>query len=297
MGDLDEYVIACRSYGRATVFPKKTFRMLEHNKLTGRLYVFVASAAEKRAYRDNLPAGFPADRIIVGVPGGAAITRFICRYFPEGQRIVFVDDDLEQFFVMPRQGQGRIQKDSAGLHKYLEDGFRTIDAYNLGSFTFSFLSNAFYLTGKHFKEFRPFIVGGNFFCMRNDSSLISVKVGHADDVLRSCRLFEKYGGTLVYWYAGFGTHYGKEAGGMQSSGDRGDAASRLKTTKEISQKLYDSEELLRAYATPPQFVEAANLYTLKLRTLPQIRKEMKARGVEARWAVWDGFTVKPVEGL
>ena len=138
MSGLDEYVIACRSYGRATVFPKKTFRMLEHNKLTERLFVFVASAAEKRAYRDNLP-GFPADRIIVGVPGGAAITRFICRYFPEGQRIVFMDDDLDQFFVMPRQG--RIQKDSAALHKYLEDGFRTIDAHDLGSFTFSFLGS------------------------------------------------------------------------------------------------------------------------------------------------------------
>ena len=296
MGDLDEYVIACRSYGRATVFPKKTFRMLEHNKLTGRLYVFVASAAEKRAYRDNLP-GFPADRIVIGAPGLAPVTRYICRYFPEGQRIVFVDDDLDQFFVMPRQGQGRIQKDSAALHKYLEDGFRTIDAHDLGSFTFSFLSNAFYLTGKPFKEFRPFIVGGSFFCMRNERKLIPVDVGQSEDVLRSCRLFEKYGGTLVYWYAGFGTHYGKEAGGMQSSGDRGDAASRLKTTKEISQKLYDSEELLRAYATPPQFVEAANLYTLKIRTLPQIRKAMKERGVEARWAVWDGFTVKPVDGL
>jgi len=295
MGELDEYVIACRSYGRATVFPKKTFRMLEHNKLTGRLYVFVASAAEKRAYRDNLPAEFPADRIIVGVPGLAPITRFICKYFPEGQRILFVDDDLEYFFVMPRKGQGRMQKDSGNLHRYVEDAFRTIDAHDLGSFTFSFLSNAFYLTGKPFKEFRPFIVGGSFFGARNERKLIPVDVGQAEDVLRSCRYFEKYGGTLVYWYAGFATHYGKEPGGMQSSGDRGDAASRLKTTKEISQKLYDSEELLRAYATPPQFVEAANLYTLKIRTLPQIRKEMKARGVEARWAVWDGFTVKPVE--
>ena len=300
MSGLDEYVIACRSYGRATVFPKKTFRMLEHNKLTDRLFVFVASAAEKRAYRDNLP-GFPADRIVIGAPGLAPVTRCICRYFPEGQRIVFMDDDLDQFFVMPLKGQGtgtgRIQKDSATLHKYLEDGFRTIDAHDLGSFTFSFLSNAFYLTGKHFKEFRPFIVGGSFFCMRNDRKLIPVDVGQSEDVLRSCRLFEKYGGTLVYWYAGFGTHYGKEEGGMQSSGDRGDAATRLKTTKEISQKLYDSEELLRAYATPPQFVEAANLYTLKIRTLPQIRKAMKERGVEARWAVWDGFTVKPVDGL
>jgi hypothetical protein len=290
MSGKDDYVIACRSYGRAAVFPMKTFRMLEHNKMTGRLYVFVASATEKKAYREHL-ADFPAERIIVGVPGGAAITRFICKYFPEGQRILFVDDDLDSFFVT----RGKLQKDSGSLHKYVEDGFRTIDAHDLGSFTFSFLSNRLYLTGKPFKEFRPFIVGGNFFGARNDRKMISVDVAHADDVLRSCRYFDRYGGTLVYWYAGFVTHYGKEEGGLQSSGDRGDAATRLKKTKDISQKLYDSEELLQAYATPPQFVENAGLYSLKLRTLPQIRKAMLARGVDTRWASWEGMTVNPDE--
>lgn len=294
-GGIDDYVIACRSYGRATSFPQKTYRMLEHNKLIDRLYVFVATAAEKKLYREQLPE-FPAGRIVIGAPGLAPVTRCICKYFPEGQRIVFMDDDLEQFFVMPfMPSGGKIQKDSTVLHKYLEDGFRTIDAHDLGSFTFSFLSNSFYLTGKPFKEFRPFLVGGSFFGCRNDRTLIPVNVGQSEDVLRSCRFFERYGGTLVYWYAGFGTHYGKEAGGMQSSGDRGDAATRLKLTKEISQKLYDSEELLQAYATPPQFVENANLWTLKLKNVTQIRKAMKARGLDSLKGrmEWTGMGLKP----
>ena len=296
MSGTDDYVIACRSYGRATVFPKKTYRMLKHNKLTDRLYVFVATAAEKKLYTEQLP-DFPVERIVIGAPGLAPVTRCICKYFPVGQRIVFMDDDLDQFFVMPLEG--KIQKDSAVLHKYLEDGFRTIDAYDLGSFTFSFMSNRLYLTGKSFKEFRPFLVGGSFFGCRNDRKLIPVDVGQSEDVLRSCRFFERYGGTLVYWYAGFSTHYGKESGGMQSSGNRGDAATRLKITKDVSQKLYDSEELLQAYATPPQFVENANLWTLKLKNVTQIRKAMKARGLDflkgsARWT-WDGMGLKPAE--
>ena len=82
---------------------------------------------------------------------------------------------------------------------------------------------------------------------------------------------------------------------MQSSGDRGDAATRLKITKDVSQKLYDSEELLQAYATPPQFVENANLWTLKLKNVTQIRKAMKVREVgSARWT-WDGMGLKPAE--
>lgn len=272
--------------------------MLQHNKLTDRLYVFVATAAEKKLYRDNLP-DFPVERIIIGAPGLAQVTRCICKYFPEGQRIVFMDDDLDQFFIMPKKG--RIQKDSTILHKYLEDGFRTIDEHDLGSFTFSFMSNNFYLTGKPFKEFRPFILGGSFFCVRNDPKMITVDVGQSEDVLRSCRYFDRYGGTLVYWYAGFGTHYGKESGGMQSSGDRGDEATRLKKTKEVSQKLYDSEEVLQAYATPPQFIENANLWSLKLKNVTQIRKAMKTRGAASLKgrAAWDGLTVRPseVEGI
>ena len=44
---LDDYVIACRSYKRANVFPHKTYRMLAHNGLTDRLYIFVANQEEK----------------------------------------------------------------------------------------------------------------------------------------------------------------------------------------------------------------------------------------------------------
>ena len=289
--DLDDYVIACRSYNRATTFPKKTYRMLKHNNLLNKLYVFVANKHEKKLYESNLQ-DFPSDRIVVGKLGGAKIVEFICHYFPLGKRIVFMDDDLERFFVFTKEGEHI--KDSKALHKYLEDGFKTIDAYNLGSFTFSFLSNPFYLTGKPFKEFRPFIVGGNFFGVRNDRSMIPTKIAHADNVLRSRRYFDRYGGTLVYWHAGFATHYGKEEGGLQASGDRGDIQSRLHITKEVSQKLYESEKLLQAYANPPIYIENAGLFSLKLKTLPQIRKAMVERGVPEGHAMWDGFKLIPI---
>lgn len=288
--NLDDYVIACRSYNRSHIFPNKTYRMLQHNNLLEKLYVFVANKQEKKAYEANVP-NFPADRIVVGKLGGAKIIEFICQYFPLGKRIVFMDDDLERFFLFTKEGE--YVKDSKALHKYLEDGFKTIDRYNLGSFTFSFLSNPFYLKGKPFKEFRPFIVGGNFFGVRNDRALIPTKVAHADNVLRSSRYFDRYGGTLVYWHAGFSTQYGKEEGGLQASGDRGDVQSRLQITKEVSQSLYNSEHLLQAYANPPIYIENAGLFSLKLKTLPQIRKAMMERGVPAGHAVWDGLKMIP----
>jgi len=93
IGMLDDYVIACRSYKRANIFPYKTYRMLAHNGLTDRLYIFVANQEEKHLYEKALE-GHPYKKIVVGELGGANATRAICRFFPVGQRIIFVDDDL-----------------------------------------------------------------------------------------------------------------------------------------------------------------------------------------------------------
>jgi len=289
----EEYVIACRSYARSAVFPHKTYHMLKENKLLDRLYVFVASEEEKEKYIASLP-NFPADRIIVGILGGAKIIEFICNYFPEGQQIVFMDDDLDRFFIFDKDG--KYIKDSTNLKKYIEDGFKTIDRFDLGSFTFSFLSNAMFIKGKPFKEFRPFIVAGNFFGTRN-SKLIPTKLAHADDALRSSRYFDKYGGTLLYWSAGFATKYGKEEGGLQGSGNRGDAQTRLDLTKRVSEELYNTEELLRVYANPPSLIENAGLYSLRLKHRPQIEKALVERGKRVRKAAWSGFGITPKESV
>jgi len=134
----DNYVVACRTYARSHIFPLKTYRMLAHNGLTDRLYIFVADQAEKRRYEAAL-ADQPYAAIIVGKLGGANAIRAICKYFPKGQRIVFMDDDLDRFFEFDKEG--KFHADSRRLGRYLEDGFETIDRFGLGGFTFSFLKN------------------------------------------------------------------------------------------------------------------------------------------------------------
>jgi len=291
----DDYVIACRSYKRATLFPQKTYRMLHHNGLTDRLYIFVANAEEKADYAAAL-TGKPYKQIVIGQLGGANATRAICNFFPKGQRILFVDDDLARFFTFSEEGV--TTKDSKALHKYIEDGFDAIDRFDLGAFTFSFLSNKFYLKGKPFKEFRPFILAGNFFGARNDPAMITTKpyTSHADDSQRTCRYIDRYGGVLVYWWGGFDTQYGKEEGGLQASGDRGSAAERLKRTEEISWRMYEEDPLIQAYCQEPKLMGGGSLYSLKLKTSPQIRKAQAERGAPLRHAVWDWHHVKPVSG-
>ena len=285
---LDDYVIACRSYKRSSVFPYKTYRMLAHNGLTSRLYIFVANHEEKVLYEHALK-GLEYKQIVIGEIGCAAVVRSICAFFPIGQRIAFMDDDLSRFYCF--DANGALDKDSKKLHKYLDDGFTAIDKYNLGAFSFSFLSNKFYLKDKPFKEFRPAPLAGSFFATRNNPKLILTKpyTSHAEDIQRAVQYIDFYGGILLYWYAGFETYYGEENGGIQASGERGNpenSMNRLTKTEAISWRMYNEEPLLQAYSQPPKLVHKDMFYSLKLKTLPQVRKAQKERGAPVRSARW-----------
>jgi hypothetical protein len=288
-----QYVIACRTYARSAVFPQKTYRMLEHNGLTDRLYIFVANKEEKALYEAAL-AGKPYAAIVVGRLGGAEAIRAICAHFPRGQRIVFMDDDLDRFFDFTKDGTFR--SDSSALAKYLEDGFATLDQVGRGAFTFSFLKNKFWLKDKPFKEFRPATLAGNFFGTYNEPEMITTKFAHGDDLVRTTRYLDRDGGILVYWWAGFDTRYGKEEGGLQASGNRG--KDRLKHTGDISRTIYAAEPLVRAYANPPAQEKDNPFVSMKLKHLPQLRKILEERGVshpEYRWDTWFGGRAKKVD--
>jgi hypothetical protein len=280
---LDEFVIAVRSYARAKVFPEKTYRMLEHNGLTDRLYIFVANDVEKKAYEAAL-AGKEYRGIIVGELGGAQAIRAICQYFPRRKRIVFMDDDLDRFFAAGEDGV--FDRDSKNLRRYLDDGFRTIDRWDLGAFTFSFMSNGLWLRGKPFKEFRPFTLAGNFFGTRNDPSMITTEYSHGDDLVRSVRFLEKFSGVLVYWWAGFATRYGKESGGLQASGNRGTVKTTLARTSEVSWAEYRSDPLLQAYALEPRQEKDNPFVSMKMKPLTAVRRALVERGRPLRFASW-----------
>jgi len=146
-----------------------------------------------------------------------------------------------------------------------------------------------WLADKPFKEFRPFTLAGNFFGTRNDPAMITTEYSHGDDLVRSVSFLERYGGVLVYWWAGFATRYGKEEGGLQASGDRGSAAATLKRTGEVSWAEYRGDPLLQAYAMPPAQERDNPFVSMKMKALPAVRKAMRERGVLRDGIAWHGY--------
>ena len=88
-----EYFIAIPSYKRAKEIQSKTLKYLKDCGINDeRIVVFVANEEEKNIY---ISAGV-GNKIVVGVLGITNQRNFIMNFFPLGQYVVSMDDDIER---------------------------------------------------------------------------------------------------------------------------------------------------------------------------------------------------------
>ncbi len=93
-----EYVIAVPSYDRAALLQKATLRVLEkHGIDPSRVYIFVANEEELAKYKSELPPMWKK-RLVVAVLGMKNVRIFMSEFFPEGQCIVYMDDDVHEIW-------------------------------------------------------------------------------------------------------------------------------------------------------------------------------------------------------
>ena len=92
------YKIAIPSYKRHTTLKKKTMKVLEHYKVPPSIiHIFVANREEEKIYKETLePNSY--GKIIVGKPGIKEIRNFMAKYFREGEKVVYLDDDLSKIW-------------------------------------------------------------------------------------------------------------------------------------------------------------------------------------------------------
>jgi hypothetical protein len=90
------YRIAIPSYKRAPRLRDSTLQLLQRHHIEPALIdVFVADDEEKAIYTATLDP-WTYSRLIVAVPGMAAVRNFMTDYYDEGQHVVFIDDDMRE---------------------------------------------------------------------------------------------------------------------------------------------------------------------------------------------------------
>lgn len=204
------YVVAVPSRERAELLKNKTLTMLRQGGVDPkRIYVFVASAAERDAYRRVLAPGSYRE-LVVGVPGIVKQRQFISKYFPQGTAILSVDDDISEMQTLapaPKAkaggGGGGGEQPAAApklrrlkrVHDFIVRGFDQCRAKKLSLWGVYPVNNAFFMKPS-VSEGLKFICG-NFhgFINRKD---VNPTIPWKEDVQRSIMHFLKDGGVLRF---------------------------------------------------------------------------------------------------
>ena len=92
-----DFVIAIPTLNRQTSIAKKTLACLRHEGfLPSQIYLFVASREQETLYLQEVPTNL-YNSIVVGELGIANQRNFINHFFPEGTKILCIDDDIRSF--------------------------------------------------------------------------------------------------------------------------------------------------------------------------------------------------------
>jgi len=124
-----DYVVAIPSYQRTVMLTNTTLQTLKTGKVpTENITIFVANETEQQLYTNTIPTDLYGS-CIVGVPGLREQRNFITNFYPIGQRIVSMDDDVKGFYkVVPPVGLKRSLTGSKlvlidDVDKFFQQGF------------------------------------------------------------------------------------------------------------------------------------------------------------------------------
>ena len=104
---MSNYIVAIPSYNREDIIVPKTLTTLKEGSiLKNKIYIFVANKQQEKLYEKTVPKNL-YNKIIVGKKGITNQRIFISKYFPEGQYIVSMDDDVEELQMMKHKRKQR----------------------------------------------------------------------------------------------------------------------------------------------------------------------------------------------
>jgi hypothetical protein len=224
------YIIAIPSYKRAELLKLKTLAVLQKYKIPRtRIYIFVADKDEEKIYNETIPH-FMYGKIIVGERGLKNQRNFISKFFPKGQEIVNMDDDIAGFNYLSYKSKSKKKTNKSKNNKYnaylrvLEDldtfltnGFKTLRENRLYLWGIYPINNAYFMSLTMTSDLR-LIVGpcwGNI--NRHDDDLI-LSIDEKEDVERTLQYYVKDRGVIRFNNISVQTTYYSTKGGMQSFG-------------------------------------------------------------------------------
>jgi len=206
--------IAIPSYKRSSTLLKKTLLLLSQNRVPQEIVtVFVANEHEKSAYEEALASGgWGNAKIAIGEVGMGAIRRFIARYYPEGDHVLNIDDDVTRLLV--RVDDKKVS--DTPLSDVVSSGFRLLAKSGLRLWGVYPNKNPYFMKPTVSTDLK-YINGTLWGNISNRDDRLLVTLDDKEDFERSIRYYAIDGGVVRLNYIATETKYYTEPGGMQES--------------------------------------------------------------------------------
>jgi len=209
-----DYIIAIPSYKRAETLRDKTLATLKEHRIPAeRIHVFVATPEEKQRYEATLEAG-TYGKLIVAIPGMAAVRNFITGHYPVGQRIVNIDDDIKGFLEFSETAR-RHEMPLRNLDGFIRRAFAESQKMGFRLWGIYPVPNGFFMRAGEPSVDLKYIIGAFWGITNPGIDVLKVTIDDKEDYLRSLIMYVADGGVLRFRDIAPKTAYYKEAGGMQ----------------------------------------------------------------------------------
>ena len=209
-----DYIVAIPSYKRAETLRDKTLATLKEHRIPAeRIHVFVATPEEKQRYEATLEAG-TYGKLIVAIPGMAAVRNFITGHYPIGQRIVNIDDDIKGFLEFSETAR-RHEMPLRNLDGFIRRAFAESQKTGFRLWGIYPVPNGFFMRAGEPSIDLKYIIGAFWGITNPGIDVLKVTIDDKEDYLRSLIMYVADGGVLRFRDIAPKTAYYKEAGGMQ----------------------------------------------------------------------------------
>jgi hypothetical protein len=206
---MSNYVVAIPSYNRYEVLSNKTLKTLFNGNVNkNKIFIFVANKKEYDLYEEHIPKNM-YNKIIIGKKGITNQRIFISRYFEEGQYVVSMDDDVEQFEVL-RGEKLAIIKD---VNEFFIKAYKLLKENGLYIWGIYPVRNPFFMYKEVTFDLR-FIIGVTFgFITRHNNKLkMSIKSETKEDYEQTILYFKMDGGVMRFNNITVKTKFNSEGG-------------------------------------------------------------------------------------
>jgi len=225
---MSNFVVAIPSYNRENIITTKTLKTLSDGGISPKkIYIFVANRQQYLLYTSTVPSNL-YNKIIIGKKGITKQRKFISQWFPEGQYIISIDDDVEEIQILNKSGDKLVKLED--INNFFISSYKLLKKEGLYIWGIYPVQNSFFMKKSITTDLR-FIIGVLFgYINRHDKKIYpSTRIESKEDYEQSILYYKMDGGVLRYNFITTKTKFNAEGGlGKDRQKSNAESAAYLK---------------------------------------------------------------------